>query len=142
MDDSTFYAVTAQVIPVLWIILVVEMRLYGRAPKRGWQSMEADDQHRTASWWWALILVLIGFGLWIGELDAISALANGKGSGFSREWIKESITFGALYVFLMPIYPWLDALLERVPPLKRFKDRQRERERRKESEDDHPSHPS
>lgn len=142
--DLSLYSTAAQVIPVLWIILVIELRVFGQEPKKGWISMEADERHREAPWLWAVILWAVGFMMWIGEILAINVLVDGDPSEFSRQWIRLAIILGAAWVFMMPIQPWFEAWADRVPWMKRGKDRSyawfakgdRERQRRREQRDD------
>jgi hypothetical protein len=142
-QDLSLYSTGAQVIPVLWIILVIELRVFGGEPKKGWISMEADERHRQAPWLWAVILWAVGFTMWTAEIIAVNVLVDGGPSEFSRQWIRLAIVLGAAWVFMMPIQPWFEAWADRVPWMKRGKDRSyaraakraRERQRRQEEKE-------
>jgi hypothetical protein len=42
-------------------------------------------------------------------------MASEQDSAFSRNLVRAALGFGSLYVFIMPLRPWLEALLERTP---------------------------
>ena len=48
MDHESFYATTAQVIPVLWVVLVFQMRFFGtQTEEKGASDVEPDEVHRS-----------------------------------------------------------------------------------------------
>ena len=115
MGHESFYSTAAQIIPVFWVVLVFQLRFFGREPKKGYLSLEADETHRKTGTSILFVICAVGFSLWIGEGTAIACLASEDDSALSRGVIRLSLTVGGLYVFLMPLQPWFEALLERTP---------------------------
>jgi hypothetical protein len=119
VDHESFYSTTAEVIPVLWIVLVFQLRFFGtKAEESGVREVGADDRHKSADTLSLVVIVAVGFGLWLSEAFAIAALAEAEDSAFMRLWIKTAITAGGFLVFFVPVFPWFEALMERVPLLK------------------------
>jgi uncharacterized membrane protein len=115
VGHESFYSTAAQIIPVLWVVLVFQLRFFGREPKKGYFSLEADEMHRKTGTSLLVIICAVGFLLWVAEGTAIGCLASEEDTAFSRGLIRLALALGTLYVFIMPLQPWLEALLERTP---------------------------
>ena len=124
MTHSAFYSTAAQVIPVMWIVLVFQFRFFGDKVERdGLQSVEPEEMHRQAPTWSLIFIVFVGFLLWSAELDALYALLDGKDSNVTRQWVILALVGGGSLFFWAPIAPWSEALLERIGPLERARQR-------------------
>lgn len=116
MDHESFYATTAQVIPVLWVVLVFQIRLFGtQAEEKGASDVEPDEVHRSTGTMTLVVIVFIGMLMWLAEALAIAALQSESDSSFSRNVIQLAIVSGGFLVFYIPVFPWFEALVERTP---------------------------
>jgi hypothetical protein len=144
VKHESFYSTAAQVIPVLWIVLVFQLKLFGeKAEREGASSVEAEEVHRSANLPSLLVIVGTGLAFWLAEGLALDALLSEEDSGFSRGWIRVTLTLGLFFVFYIPVFPWFEALIERTPlePLRQrwFGWLDRRRERRSEQKSSDPS---
>lgn len=115
MDRTALYATAAQVIPVLWIILVFQLGLFFPSGK-GFLSMEADEKHHRLPWVLAAGFALMGLLMMWGELTAISALGgDDEPSNFQHNLVQAAMWVGAFWVFLLPTQPWVETTLDRTP---------------------------
>ena len=116
MAHESFYATTAQVIPVLWIVLVFQIRLFGtKAEEKGASDVEPDEVHRSAGTTTLVVIVFTGMVMWLAEALAIAALQSESDSSFSRLVIQLAMVSGGFLVFYIPVFPWFEALVERTP---------------------------
>lgn len=116
MDHESFYATTAQVIPVLWIVLVFQIRFFGtQTEEKGASDVEPNEVHRSTGTMTLVMIVFIGIVMWLAEALAISALQSESDSSLSRNVIQLAIASGGFLVFYIPVFPWFEALLERTP---------------------------
>ena len=100
MTHSAFYSTAAQVIPVMWIVLVFQFRFFGDKVERdGLQSVEPEEMHRQAPTWSLIFIVFVGFLLWSAELDALYALLDGKDSNVTRQWVILALVGGGSLFF-------------------------------------------
>lgn len=116
MDHESFYATTAQVIPVLWVVLVFQIRLFGpQTEEKGASDVEPSEVHRSTGTVTLVVIVFIGMVMWLAEALAIAALQSESDSSFSRAVIQLAIVSGGFLVFYIPVFPWFEALMERTP---------------------------
>lgn len=117
MDSTEFFAVAAQVIPVLVLILVVEYRLFGGSGRRGewWASAREPgpgERVGTPNALFAAFFLLLLFAAEVLALDAV----RGGGGSTAAEWIvSTALLLGLLMVLLVPAEPFLEILLDRTP---------------------------
>jgi hypothetical protein len=116
MDHESFYATTAQVIPVLWIVLVFQIRFFGtQTEEKGASDVEPNEVHRSTGTMTLVLIVFIGIVMWLAEALAIAALQSESDSSLSRLVIQLAIVSGGFLVFYIPVFPWFEALVERTP---------------------------
>jgi hypothetical protein len=124
MTHEAFYSTAAQVIPVMWIVLVFQLKFFGdKAERDGVARVEPEESHKQTPTWTLIFIVLVGFLLWTAELDALYALLDDADSDFTRQWIILALVGGGSLFFWTPIAPWSEALLERVGWLERRRQR-------------------
>lgn len=115
MDHESFYATTAQVIPVLWIVLVFQIRLFGpQTEEKGASDVEPSEVHRSTGTMALVVIAFMGIVMWLAEALAIAALQSESDSSFSRTVIQLAIVSGGFLVFYSPVFPWFEALIERT----------------------------
>jgi len=115
MSREAFYSTAAQVIPVIWIILVFQLKAFGdKIDKHGAGSVTPENSHRRAPVWFLIFLVLQGVLLWMAELAALGALMEISDGAFSRGLVHVALFSGLSTVFYTPVAPWFEALVERV----------------------------
>jgi hypothetical protein len=116
MDHESFYATTAQVIPVLWIVLVFQIRFFGtQTEEKGASDVEPNEVHRSTGTMTLVMIVFVGIVMWLAEALAIAALQSESDSSLSRLVIQLAIVSGGFLVFYIPVFPWFEALIERTP---------------------------
>jgi hypothetical protein len=104
------------VIPVLWIVLVFQMRVYWPSESGGFLSMEADKRHHKMAWPMALILALTGLLMLFGEWTTIDVLTGHKDPNQeTRDLVGTAMFIGAFWVFALPTWPWVETVLDRTP---------------------------
>jgi hypothetical protein len=115
MSYEAFFATGAQVIPILWVILVFEMKLYFPS-SRGYLSMEAGEEHARIPWVIAAALVLTAALMFFGELRAIATLMGDDApSDGDRDLVGAAISAGAFWTFILPAWPWVETTVDRTP---------------------------
>jgi hypothetical protein len=116
VKHQVFYEVAAQVIPVLWIVMVFQVRVFGRKTEEdGASSIESDETHRQVGWVTALVIAITGVSMWVGEGAALNCLLAEEDTGLARGILKVALTLGVFWVFFIPTFPWVETLLERTP---------------------------
>ncbi len=99
MKDQAFYSTAAQVIPILFLAIVFEQRIWhGKEPFMyfGVETGSAGDRLGKPI---ALLIVLLVGHLFVGEAFALAAISDGGGFA-SRYIVWGSIAFGGIIVVL------------------------------------------
>ena len=103
VEREAFYTTAAQVIPILIIVLVIEMKVLNR------------DQSGT----WVFDEVVGIYALILGEIAALSALYSQKDSGAARSIVVAAMLVGAVSFVIAAVAPVvvsaLDSLMRRWP---------------------------
>ena len=104
MDSLAFYSTSAQVIPVLFIVLAIEMRVLGRID----QEPEADV--------WIAAIRLLAFALiaW-GEWQALSVLSTGRDTATAHEAVTMALVAEAVVLCLEPLSAFARSLSQAIP---------------------------
>lgn len=115
MEGTALTTTAAQVIPVLWVILVFQLGLFSPSEK-GYLSMEAGEQHHKMPWLIAAALALTGAVMLCAEWTAINQLPKSSApSGSAKELMRIGMWIGAFWVFALPTQPWVETTLDRSP---------------------------
>jgi hypothetical protein len=113
--DKTLDSTAAQVLPVLWVILVFQLGFYSPS-KKGYLSLEADERHHRIPAVLAWFFALLGLLMLFGETFSILALTTDKpASGFTEGVVKAALLLGTWQVFFFPTQPWFETALDRTP---------------------------
>jgi hypothetical protein len=117
-DPMAYYATAAQILPVLALLVLVEVRAFG--DWAGWWSRGGTpDEVREIPLLSAVVSLFYGALFLFGEIGALTAIEDGRPSGFDETIVPMAVN---LYLILAVIYPMqmhVSALFERVPPLRR-----------------------
>jgi hypothetical protein len=120
MSDDALFATAAQVIPVLWIVMMLELRLFFPS-REGLLSMAADREHEKTPWLIAAALAVTGLLMILGEWRAITTLTQDEiPSDGDRDAVSRAMYAGVLWVFVLPWWPWVETTVDRTP-IGRFK---------------------
>jgi hypothetical protein len=120
VSDEALFSTAAQVIPVLWIVMMLELRLFFPSPK-GLLSGQADKEHQQTPWLTAAALAVTGLLMILGEWRAITTLVQDEvPSEGDRDVVARAMYLGVFWVFVLPWLPWVETTMDRTP-LGRFK---------------------
>ena len=115
MDRTAFYSTAAQVIPVLWVILVFQLGLFFPSEK-GYLALEAGEEHHKLPWVLAAAFALMGLLMLAGEQTAIGVLSSdSRPSGFQHDLVLAATWVGTFWVFFLPTQPWVETTFDRTP---------------------------
>lgn len=115
MSREAFYATAAQVIPLLWIVMVFQLKVFGdKVLKHGAASVQPEDQHRRAPTWFLIFIVVQGVLMFLAELDCLYSLVGEEDTAGSRAVIMVALIGAVTMVFYTPVAPWFEALVDRL----------------------------
>jgi hypothetical protein len=105
------------------LAIVVEFRVFGGGRLRGdwWASGRALEPDETVPVWIELFVVAFGLLFFVGELSALRVVFDGKPSASSDLVVNLTLALGFLQLVVIPVQPYFESLLDRVPLLRRGK---------------------
>ena len=116
MRHGAFYSTAAQVIPVIWIVLVFQLQFFGDKPERdGAATVAPEEMHRKAPTRFLFFIIGVAVLLWVAELSCLLSLLEERDDSFGRFLVRLALVAGVSTVFYIPIAPWFEALVERSP---------------------------
>ena len=115
MREAQYYSTMAQVLPVLFILVVAEFRVFGGARGQWWASAKPVQLGQTASAVGSVVVVAFCFTFLMAEVGAFNAVKTGKASGFTEVMVDLALTIGLFLAVLVPSQPHFEALLDRTP---------------------------
>ncbi len=118
MDDSAYYATVAQVLPVLALVLWLELRVFGNWSE-WWKH--GDPDKANIPFVWALTGLCFGALFFLAEAAALNALKNGKPSTFGEDIVPIAMDLYLIMVILIPIQPHFEAVMDRIPFMRRLR---------------------
>jgi hypothetical protein len=119
-----YYQVAEQVIPVIVLAIVVEYRIFGVGRERGdwWASGRTLEPSERVSVLGSLFVVLICLMFLFGEFSAVQVTHDGgKASSWDDFIVGMALQLGFLLLIFVPMQPYVEDLLDRIPGLRRFK---------------------
>lgn len=127
-DPTAYYALVAQVLPVLALVLLFEVRMLG--DWREWWK-HGDPDKADISVLAACVGVFYPLLFMFAETAALSAVEAGKPSTYAQVIVHFAMTLYLFMVIFFPTQPYAEALLDRVPPLRRMRLRSYEAQRKR-----------
>lgn len=123
MPNGAFYSTSAQVIPVIWIVLVFQLRFFGDKPERdGAATVAPEEMHRKAPTLFLFFIIGVAVLLWVAELSCLLSLLEKQDDSLTRFLARIALVTGVSTVFYIPVAPWFEALVERSP-VERYRQR-------------------
>lgn len=122
-ESVAYYEVAAQVIPIIFLAIVVEFRVFGGGRNRGdwWVSGRALEPDQRVPWTTSLFVVAFGVAFVAAEAVALGAVKDGHASGLAEKIVDFVLLVGFVLVVFVPIQPYFEDLVDRWPPARRFK---------------------
>jgi hypothetical protein len=104
-----YYEVAAQVIPLVFLAIVVEYRAFRFEPGE------------RPSWLTALFVVFFALVFAMAEAGALAAVKSGRPSGVTEFLVDWVLGFGFVMIVVVPLQPYADDLFDRWPLARRLK---------------------
>lgn len=121
MRDTAYFSTAAQVLPVLFILLAVEFRVFGGGARGTWWASAGElKPGEKLPLLGSLFVVAACFGFAMAEITALSAVLSGKPTQLQEDFVEATTTLLVVMVVFVPAQPHVEALLDRTP-LYRFK---------------------
>ena len=113
-DPTAYYATAAQVLPVLALIVIFELRVFGDWGEY-WQRGGNPEDAREIPVSSALIALFYAASFLVGEMGALSAVYDGKPSSWDKLFVPTAIYLYLVIMFIIPMQMHAEALFERTP---------------------------
>jgi hypothetical protein len=118
-ESIALYEVSAQLLPVLWIVYVLEMRMLGVWWVK-W-NVERNPDPRELPLPTAVVGVALSIMFIVAETVCLTVLRTGHANE-TQEWIVSIASWSAvLIVFMVPAEAFLDAIGVRIPGVRRWR---------------------
>ena len=117
MRDTAYFSTAAQVLPVLFILIVVEFRILGGSSGGGrwWASARQLPAGRKLSVTDSLVVVVICFSFVMAEVTSFATIRSGKPTDLQYDFVEAMTVVLLLMVIFVPAQPHVEALLDRTP---------------------------